>query len=1019
MPSPVSSRPLRWRLPSAVLALLALLVGGLVVAAPAQAATAVSGTVTAGAGGTLTEAVVQAGTVSNGQFTEVSSVAPVTAADGSFTISGFAAPSRDYVLQIRSRDFRTAYFPMSGTAATTAIASAKSFTVDGADGPAVAAGSTTLTTLKTGTVSGVVKNAAGQPVPGVTVEFRADGAAPASAAAATATSANNGSYSVSLPANGTTYGFRAALADSGYAVTTGSGITVTDAMTTTRDVVLTTGSAFTGTVLRPDGADADTAPDPVQGVTITVESRTTTPSGTTYAERQVVRAVSKADGTFQAPVRPGDYVVGFAGGDLGTAFIRTRGTTTADAAVTAVKDEAALLTLPAPAAGSTTASLLDVGRAVLGRTGRVSGTVTTTTGVPISDVRVQLRQRQATADGGETIVSVLSTTTGADGTYTLPQVPPGTYKLFFNADAYADEYFPNSATFDGAGNVVVTAGGNLTGQDVQLAGNGAIVNLEKPWISGANQAGQTLTANPGVWAPAAVTFTYQWFADGQPIDGADERTYAISLFTSGARYAVEVTASAPERTSLTVRSAQTGPAGNLLQTPGFENRQVPMITGTPAVGETLMVSNGQWSSTPTAFAYQWFAAGTPVQGATSKTFVPTAAQLGQAITARVTATSGGASAASTSEATPVVARGRILNTALPTISGTPAVGSQLNATPGTWSIDGLTFTYQWLAAGTPVPGATLPTFTPSASEVGKRLAVRVVASRDGYAQSTATSAVTDAVADTTVVNTVRPTISGTAAVGQVLTASPGTWTPPTGVMFTYQWLADGAVLAGATATTFTPTAAQVGRRLSVRVTGSAPGRTPGTATSLETAPVSAGNQPPSVVGADVVGSPLLGRTLVVQRGTVTPSTTTTEVQWLRDGAEIRGATGTSYDVVAADLGRALAARVTYTSAGGATVRTLAAGVAKSVADVDVLARSTAAGTLSLRFAVLADAVDDLRGQVRVLQGRRELDRVTLLDGRGSVVLRGLRPGRQTLRLVYRPEVRTTGDRERVVVTVRG
>jgi hypothetical protein len=37
------------------------------------------------------------------------------------------------------------------------------------------------------------------------------------------------------------------------------------------------------------------------------------------------------------------------------------------------------------------------------------------------------------------------------------------------------------------------------------------------------------------------------------------------------------------------------------------------------------------------------------------------------------------------------------------------------------------------------------------------------------------------------VNTVAPTISGTAQIGQVLTASPGTWTAQSGVQYLYQW----------------------------------------------------------------------------------------------------------------------------------------------------------------------------------------------------------------------------------------
>jgi hypothetical protein len=63
------------------------------------------------------------------------------------------------------------------------------------------------------------------------------------------------------------------------------------------------------------------------------------------------------------------------------------------------------------------------------------------------------------------------------------------------------------------------------------------------------------------------------------------------------------------------------------------------------------------------------------------------------------------------------------------------------------------------------------------------------------------------------VNTVAPTITGTAQVGQVLSVSTGTWTgAPTS--YQYQWYRDNfngsSAVDGATASTFTPTVAELG-----------------------------------------------------------------------------------------------------------------------------------------------------------------------------------------------------------------
>lgn len=100
-----------------------------------------------------------------------------------------------------------------------------------------------------------------------------------------------------------------------------------------------------------------------------------------------------------------------------------------------------------------------------------------------------------------------------------------------------------------------------------------------------------------------------------------------------------------------------------------------------------------------------------------------------------------------------------------------------------------------------------------------------------------------------------PSISGEAVLGTELSADPGTW-QPSDVSLAYQWLADTTPIPGATTSTFTVTAAHLGARLSVTVTGTRVGFTPASATSMPTAAVRpAGPSPatpaPPLSGADV------------------------------------------------------------------------------------------------------------------------------------------------------------------------
>ena len=68
-------------------------------------------------------------------------------------------------------------------------------------------------------------------------------------------------------------------------------------------------------------------------------------------------------------------------------------------------------------------------------------------------------------------------------------------------------------------------------------------NDTAPAITGTAQVGETLTVTPGEWSGvAAPTLTYQWNADGEPIEGATSATYAPVADDVGAVITVTETA---------------------------------------------------------------------------------------------------------------------------------------------------------------------------------------------------------------------------------------------------------------------------------------------------------------------------------------------------------------------------------------------------------------------------------------------------------------------------------------------
>lgn len=68
--------------------------------------------------------------------------------------------------------------------------------------------------------------------------------------------------------------------------------------------------------------------------------------------------------------------------------------------------------------------------------------------------------------------------------------------------------------------------------------------------------------------------------------------------------------------------------------------------------------------------------------------------------------------------------------------------------------------------------------------------------------------------------TAVPAITGTATVGQILTLSTGTWSGDATITYAYAWYANNIQIAGAMASTFTLTSAQLGKRITGRVTAS-------------------------------------------------------------------------------------------------------------------------------------------------------------------------------------------------------
>ena len=485
----------------------------------------------------------------------------------------------------------------------------------------------------------------------------------------------------------------------------------------------------------------------------------------------------------------------------------------------------------------------------------------------------------------------------------------------------------------------------------EIRGTGGTTATGAPTITGTAQVGQTLTAvTTGIMDDDGLTtpgYTYQWIrVDGNTetdISEATASTYTLVADDQDTMIKVRVsfTDDASNAERLTSEATATiGAADNNFAT------GAPTITGTAQVGQTLTavttgIMDDDGLTTP-GYTYQWIRVDgnteTDISEATASTYTLVADDQDTMIKVRVSFTDDASNAERrTSEATATIgAADNNFATGAPTITGTAQVGQTLTAvTTGIMDDDGLTtpgYTYQWIRVDgnteTDISEATASTYTLVADDQDTMIKVRVSFTDDASNAERRTSEATATVgaADNNFA-TGAPTITGTAQVGQTLTAvttgimdDDGLTTPG----YTYQWIrVDGNTetdISEATASTYTLVADDQDTMIKVRVSFTDDASNAERRTSEATATVGAADNnfatgAPTITGTAQVGQTLTAVTtgIMDDDGLTTPGYT---YQWIRvDGnteTDISEATASTYTLVADDQDTMIKVRVSFT-----------------------------------------------------------------------------------------------------------
>ena len=367
-----------------------------------------------------------------------------------------------------------------------------------------------------------------------------------------------------------------------------------------------------------------------------------------------------------------------------------------------------------------------------------------------------------------------------------------------------------------------------------------------PIISGTAEVGETLTVDTSGIEDAdgmsGAVFSYQWLANDAEITGATSDTYTLVEADFDKAVKVRVIFNDDDDNEETLTSETTASVAPRPNTPATG---LPTITGTAQVGETLTVDTsgiGDDDGLPaeSEFDYQWIAGTTDISGATGSTYTLVDDDAGLTIKVKVsffddknnqeTLTS----EATATVVTPLTAE---FQDAPPSHNGSDtftfriAFSEPISISYKTLRDDSLDVTNGsatkakrvdgqsdlWEITVEPDSDAAVTVVLPITEDCAAQDAV---CTRDGTELSNRSELTVPGPAAANSPATGAPIISGTARVGETLTVDTSGIEDAdgmSGAVFSYQWLADGVEITGATSDTYTLVEADFNKAVKVRV----------------------------------------------------------------------------------------------------------------------------------------------------------------------------------------------------------
>ena len=501
------------------------------------------------------------------------------------------------------------------------------------------------------------------------------------------------------------------------------------------------------------------------------------------------------------------------------------------------------------------------------------------------------------SNGGAIITSYTATSTPSNITGTLSQAGSGT--IIMSGLTPGTEYTFTVTATNSVGISAASASNSTTTYSVP-------VNTAAPVTSGTPTVRQTLTTTTGTWTGIpAPTYSYQWQRAGVNISGAINSTYILVNADAGADIRCVITATNAAGNSSANSNATSNVSAVIPSAPTIVTATATGTTTASILYKAPASNGGAAITSYTASSIPGNITGTLNQ-AGDGTIIVTGLTEDTEYTFTVRATNSvGASTASAAsnniitDTTPTVPNNKVA----PAVSGTAIRGQTLTTTIGTWTkVPAPTYSYQWQRAGVNISGATSNTYTLVSADVGSTIRCVITATNilgTVSANSNTTSTVAAVVPGAPTISTATATGGTTASVtftapsdngGAAITSYTAS-SSPGNITGTLNQANGGTI-------TVTGLTTDTEYTFTVRATNSSGTSNVSTASnSIRTFAVPVNTAIPVISGSAVVG-----RVITASTGTWTGNPTRYTYQWQRSGANIGGATSSTYTLGSSDGG---------------------------------------------------------------------------------------------------------------------